>query len=150
MGHVLARDPVNILGSCHCGTVQFTLAWPDATPRVPARACGCSFCIKHGGVWTSHPAATLLVTITDPTRVRCYRFGTKTADFHVCTACGVVPLVTCEIDGRRYAVVSVNAFDDLDPTLLDRRLADFDGEGTDERLARRRRNWIATVEFRTP
>jgi hypothetical protein len=141
---------VNILGSCHCGTVRFTLAWPDATPHVPARACGCSFCIKHGGVWTSHPAATLVVTITDPTHVHCYRFGTKTADFHICTACGVVPLVTCEIDGRRYAVVSVNAFDGLDANLLDRRPANFDGEGTEDRLTRRRRNWIATVEFRTP
>jgi hypothetical protein len=147
---VLASHLVNILGSCHCGVVRFTLTWPDETPRIPARACGCTFCIKHGGVWTSHPAATLVVAITDPARVRCYRFGTQTADFHVCTDCGVVPLVTCEIDGRRYAVVSVNAFDDLEATLLDRRPANFDGEGTDDRLARRRRNWIATMEFRTP
>ena len=106
--------------------------------------------MKHGGLWTSHPDATLVVTLTDRARLQRYRFGTKTADFHVCTACGVVPLVTCEIDRRRYAVVSVNAFDDLDPTLLDHRAASFDGEGTDDRLARRRRNWIATVEFRTP
>ena len=141
---------MNISGSCHCGTVRFEVKWPDETPRVAARACGCSFCIKHGGVWTSHPAATLVVTITDAARVRPYRFGTRTADFHVCIDCGVVPLVTCEIDGRRYAVVNVNAFDDFDASLLDRRPASFDGEGTDDRLVRRQRNWIPAVEFRSP
>lgn len=138
---------MHIDGSCHCGNVRFELEWPDSAPRVPARACGCSFCVKHGGVWTSHPAAKLRVTIADHAHVRSYMFGTKTADFHVCTGCGVVPVVTSEIDGRRYAVVSVNSFDGFDATLLDRSPASFDGEGTDDRLARRRRNWIGQVEF---
>ena len=49
-----------------------------------------------------------------------YAFGTKTAEFHVCTACGVVPVVTSRIDGRLYAIVSVNAFENVDPALLRR------------------------------
>jgi hypothetical protein len=44
-----------------------------------------------------------------------------------------------------YAVVSVNAFDGLDPALLRRSPVSFDGEGTDDRLARRQRSWIRRV-----
>jgi hypothetical protein len=136
-----------IPGGCHCGNVRFELEWPDAQ-RIPARACGCSFCVKHAGVWTSHPAARLLVTIADTGHVQAYAFGTRTASFHVCARCGVVPVVTSDIDGRRYAVVNVNAFDGVDAALFDRSPANFDGEGTDARFARRKRNWIGTVELR--
>jgi hypothetical protein len=59
----------------------------------------------------------------------------------VCTRCGVVPVVTSEIDGTRYAVVSVNALEGIDPARLRRGDASFDGEGTESRLARRKRNW---------
>jgi hypothetical protein len=139
---------VLIRGSCHCDNVRFELEWPDAH-RIPARVCGCSFCVKHGGVWTSHPAARLRVTTADPGKVREYAFGTRTAIFHVCAGCGVVPVVTSDIAGRRYAVVSVNAFDDVEASLLDHSPANFDGEGTDDRLARRKRNWIGSVELRS-
>jgi hypothetical protein len=44
-------------------------------------------------------------------------------------------------------VVSVNAFEGVDPSLLRRGSHDFDGEGKDDRLARRKRNWIAEVRF---
>ena len=76
-----------------------------------------------------------------------YAFGTKTADFHVCAHCGIVPLVTCRIDGRLYAVVSVNAFEGIDPALLRRSPARFEAENEERRLARRKRGWIPEVEF---
>jgi hypothetical protein len=140
---------MRIAGSCHCGNIRFTLDWQPEPAAIPARACTCSFCTKHGGVWTSCPTGSLRVQIADPARVHRYAFGTKTADFHVCTACGVVPVVTSRIDGREHAVVSVNAFDGVDPALLQRGSASFDGEGTGDRLARRQRNWIADVRFDT-
>ena len=110
------------------------------------RACGCSFCSKHGGVWTSHPAGVLKVNFAQPARVSRYAFGTGTAQFQVCAQCGVVPLATSRIDGRLYAVVNVNTFEGIDRGLLRRAPADFSGEGSDSRLARRQRNWIANVE----
>jgi hypothetical protein len=115
---------------------------------IPARACGCSFCVKHGGVWTSCPTGKLCVTIREPGKVTPYEFGTKTAQFHICTGCGVVPVVTSRIEGRLYAVVSVNAFDNVEATRLNRSPASFDGESEGDRLARRQRNWIGDVEFR--
>ena len=83
----------------------------------------------------------------DPALVSRYMFGTRTAEFHVCSGCGVVPVVTSEIAGRLYAVVNVNTFDGVDAALLRRSPANFDGEGTDSRLERRARNWIGRVQF---
>ena len=136
-----------IHGRCHCGNIAFTLTWEPDPREIPARACGCSFCTKHGGVWTSHPGGALRVRVEDPSRVSRYTFGTRTADFHVCTRCGIVPVVTSRIDDKLYAVVSVKAFEGVDASLLRRAPASFDGEGEDSRLARRKRTWIAEVEF---
>lgn len=134
-------------GKCHCGNIAFALEWKGAPPEIPARACACSFCMKHGGVWTSRPDSTLAVTIGDADRVSTYAFGTRTALFHVCSRCGVVPLVTSEIDNRLYAVVNVNAFENVDPSWLRRASSNFDGEGVESRLARRQRNWIGDVRI---
>jgi hypothetical protein len=138
---------MRISGGCHCGNIGFSLNWEPEPSRIPARACSCSFCTKHGGVWTSCPTGSLKVTVRDRSLVARYSFGTKTADFHICAACGVVPVVTSEIDGRTYAVVSVNAFEGVDPAMLCRAPASFDGEDVGDRLARRKRYWIPHVEF---
>jgi hypothetical protein len=136
-----------IAGRCHCGNISFALNWQPEPSEIPARACTCSFCTKHGGVWTSCPTGSLKVTLTNPALVSRYAFGTKTAEFHVCSTCGVVPVVTSRIDGRLFAVVSVNAFVDVEPSLLRRASATFDGESEASRLARRQRNWVADVEL---
>ena len=136
-----------INGSCHCANIRFTLDWVPEPVEIPARTCGCSYCVKHGGVWTSCPTGQLRVAVSRPDRVTHYEFGTRTAKFHICRDCGIVPVVTSRIEGRLYAVVSVNAFDNVDPARLRRSPASFDGEGEADRLTRRQRNWIATVEF---
>ena len=103
---------MKIRGACHCGNISFDLDWSPDPVEIPARACDCSFCVKHGGVWTSDVGARLRVRIGDRSRVSEYLFGTRTATFHICSACGVPPLVTTEIDGQTYAVVNVNTFDE--------------------------------------
>ena len=137
---------MRIRGTCHCGNITFELAWEPDPPEIPARACGCTFCRKHGGVWTSNPAGRLDVKVADPAAVAHYAFGTRTAEFHVCVRCGVVPIVTSRIDGRTYAVVNVNAFEGVDAEMLRFAAADFEGEDEGARLDRRKRNWIAHVE----
>lgn len=139
--------PMLIRGGCHCGNISFELTWEPDPKEIPARACGCSFCVKHGGVWTSNPKGALRIGVKEPDLVSKYAFGTRTAQFHVCSRCGIVPVVTSEIDGRLYAVVSVNAFAGVDPALLRRAPISFDGESEGIRLARRKRNWIADVEY---
>lgn len=137
-----------IHGKCHCGNITFSLTWEPDPVEIPARACACSFCVKHGGVWTSSPSAALEVSVKDPSLVSKYAFGTRTADFHVCTRCGIVPVITSRIDNHLYAIVSVNAFEGLDQSLLRYESVSFDGEEKDSRLARRKRNWIANVKYR--
>ena len=138
-----------IHGSCHCGNLSFDLAWDPDPVEIPARACGCSFCTKHGGVWTSCPRGSLTIRMGDAGATTAYTFGTHTARFHICTRCGVPVAVTSEIAGRTYAVVNVNSFDNVDPALLRRNPASFDGENEGARLARRQRNWIADVRIET-
>jgi len=138
---------VLICGSCHCGNISFELRWEPDPAEIPARACTCSFCTKHGGVWTACPTGTLTVSVADPANVSRYVFGTKTAQFHICTQCGVVPVVTSEIDGNTYAVVSVNALEGVDRSRLRLASATFDAEDEQSRLARRKRNWIPSVHF---
>lgn len=137
-----------IRGRCYCGNISFRLDWEPDPVEIPARSCDCTFCMKHGGTWTSYPAGKLEVAIEDPALVSRYEFGTKTATFHVCARCGIVPVVTSDLDGRTYAVVSVKAFENVDPAMLKPGPVSFDGEGVESRLARRKRNWIAEVKFR--
>ncbi|HUQ76562.1 MAG TPA: hypothetical protein VM183_17715 [Burkholderiales bacterium] len=138
---------MRIAGRCHCGNISFSLLWEPDPAEIQARACGCSFCTKHGGVWTSYPKGVLKVAVADASAVSNYAFGTKTAQFHICARCGIVPLVTSRVEGHLYAVVSVNAFEGIDPALVRRAPASFEGEETASRLARRKRNWIANVQF---
>ena len=93
------------------------------------------------------PTGSLRVSVKDRTLISKYAFGTKTADFHVCTACGVVPVVASRIDDRLYAVVSVNAFENVEPALVRRSPLTFEGEDEQARLSGRKRNWIADVHF---
>jgi hypothetical protein len=138
---------MEIAGRCHCGNISFAFKIEPTPAEIPARACTCSFCVKHGGLWTSSPAGSLRVRVQESSRVNRYSFGTKTATFHVCAVCGVVPVVTSRIEGREYAVVSVNAFESVPESMLKRTSASFDGEGQAERLARRAKYWIPDVEY---
>lgn len=138
---------MKILGRCDCGNISFLFDWKSAPSEIPVRACTCSFCIKHGGVWTSCPGGSLKVLVTAPSLVSAYAIGTGTAQFHVCANCGVVPVATSRIDGRLYGIVNVNVFECIDSSMLRRTAVTFDGESETERLARRTRNWIADVEI---
>jgi hypothetical protein len=138
-----------IHGGCHCANIAFEFRWEPDPAEIPARACSCSFCTKHGGVWTSYAGGSLRIRIRERSLVSTYSFGTRTAVFHVCAVCGVAPVVTSLIDDHLYAVVNVNAFENVNPALLRRTPASFEGEDKDSRLARRRRNWIADVQVHT-
>ena len=139
---------MNLQGGCHCGNLRLELEWPETDEAMPARACDCSFCTRHGGVWTSHPGAVLDVVVAAPDDVSRYAFGTRTATFHVCRRCGVVPVVTSRIEERLYAVVNVHALD-VPASAWRTAPASFGSEDVATRLARRQRNWIANVRVRT-
>ena len=139
------QQHTTIRGSCHCGNVRFVLRWPESESRISVRRCSCTFCQKHTGAWTSHRDSVLRIEVDDRSLVTRYRFGTETADFYVCSVCGVVPLALSEIDNCQYAVVNVNTFEDIGSLSMCGSTSNFDDEDTGSRLERRKRNWIPDV-----
>ena len=140
-------DMISIPGGCHCGVIRYVINWPRDESNIPVRQCGCTFCQKHGGSWTSNPRAELIAEISDNSKLSRYRFGTATADFFVCSSCGNVPFVSSEIDGKTYSVVNVNTFENTDGLTFSVSATDFEGEDTDSRLERRKRNWISAARI---
>ena len=87
--------------------------------------------------------------VENDAQVSLYRFGTRTAEFHVCAVCGVVPFVTSEIDGSLYAVVNIATFEGNESRTFEVSGTDFDGEDEVSRLARRQQNWIGNVSVQS-
>jgi hypothetical protein len=132
-----------IYGACHCGDVSYVLEWPvEGAP--PLRTCDCSFCVKHGGLYTSHPNAALRVTLHGADALSRYEFGHRTAQFCACRRCGVFLFAISPIDGRDRAVLNARTLADFKgPATVP--VNSFDGESVDGRLGRRGRNWIGKV-----
>lgn len=139
---------MRIEGGCHCGNIGYVLDLPGDDPEVAVRTCSCSFCTIHGGSYISYREASLHAVVKEPSHLSRYRFGTKTADFLVCSRCAAVPFVTSLIDGTLYAVVSVNSFRDLGRWTLHTTATSFDGETTEGRLESRAQTWIPDVTVR--
>lgn len=133
-----------LTGGCHCGRVGLTFMPQLAPSALPLRRCGCSFCTKHGAVYTSDPGGRLVIEVTGERALQRYRFATRTGEFLLCRDCGVLLAVLCEIDGHAYAALNANV---LEPAIANPiQAVDFEGESLPARLARRQRNWIAEVE----
>jgi len=134
--------PRRLQATCHCGNIRVDFDWPGAWPAIPVRACGCGLCTRHGARWTSHPDGAFRFEVGDPALTTRYRFGSKSADFHVCTRCGAIPIVTSLIEARRYGVLNANTFLNVERTQFAETASNFEGETLAERLARRQRNWM--------
>ena len=133
-------------GRCHCGnlTVAFETAQPPE--RASLRACQCTFCRRHGAVWTTDPAGALEVRVGDPALLSRYRFGLETSEFLVCRTCGVPVAAVAELDGATYAALNANALEDRAAFTQVPQPIDYDAETAEARTGRRRRAWTpATV-----
>jgi len=135
---------VTYAGGCHCGAVRYRLDWPEGGGALPARRCGCSYCKRFDGTWTSLPEARLDIhTFGNPTGR--YRFATGTADFLFCARCGVTVAALDANGGELKAVVNIHTLDDAATIEFDRSDSDFEGETRGARLARRAARWIGEV-----
>ena len=103
------------------------------------RQDGCGFCSSRGVKSASDPNGRLVV---DSQRglIR-YRFGHKTADFLICSACGTY--VATQMTGPRGPVGVINVVGLAIPELKDEAatLASLEGESVDERIQRRLSRW---------
>jgi len=127
-------------GGCHCHNVAIRLHSDKTPSELPLRSDSCSFCNKHRAVYTSDPRGEVFVEIGDANLLTRYRFGTRTADFLICKACGV--FVAAYMPEPSLAVVNANVLDARTDFLAnDLGVVDLDGESLDARLARRRARW---------
>lgn len=132
-------------GSCHCNAVKVTFTTTKSPAELGARECQCGFCKMHLGSHTSDPEGNLSVKAS-PGAINRYRFGTGTADFLVCTNCGVVPAITWRRDdGKQLGVVRVQSLETRDAILKHEKQMNVNAETWEDRLARRSRTWMPTV-----
>lgn len=128
-------------GSCHCGALGFAFHTALPVTQWSVRACQCRFCRAHGAVTTSDPGGRLTFRIDRSESLRRYRFGLKTADFLVCSGCGVY--VGAQIDTPRgaFGIINTLAMTPRPPELPAAVPADYDSEGSSERRGRREQRW---------
>jgi len=130
---------MELRSGCHCGAIR--VSFETEKPLAP-RACQCSFCRKHNARTVSDPEGSAILTL-GPETLR-YRFGAQVTDFLLCGRCGVYVGAVSEIDGRLYATLNLNAFDDprweLEPAPVS-----YDGEARDARIERRLERWTPAV-----
>ena len=132
-------------GRCHCGNLEVTFETSLDPAAVPLRACGCTFCRRHGAVWTSDPAGALEIRVGDRSLLSRYRFGLATSELLLCRRCGVLVAAVCRIDAATYGAVSCNVLDGRAAFTQAPAPADWDGEAAADRVARRRRAWTPTA-----
>jgi hypothetical protein len=136
-----------IEGGCHCGNLAYVF---EASVRLEAlglRADQCSFCRAHGARNTSDPHGAMRIVVRDPAHLVRYRFGLRTADFLVCSQCGVyIGALLDEPDGR-WMTANVNTFRPPPPDTFPIAAADYDAEDVSARIARRRSRWTPVVQF---
>jgi hypothetical protein len=120
---------------CHCGALR--AEFETDKPLAP-RACQCSFCRKHNSRMVSDPDGSAVLTLGG--EVIRYQFGTRTTEFLLCGTCGIYLGASASIDGRLYATLNLNAFDD--PHLdLQAAPVSYEGEQAGSKADRRRARW---------
>ncbi len=107
----------------------------------PVRACQCSFCRKHAGVYTSDPAGSVRFRHEDPGMISRYRFGHRTADFIFCGRCGGYLGAVTEEGGQALMVINIHALDPQPDGLPAARPMSYEDETGGDRNARRSARW---------
>ena len=143
----MTNEKRQLRGSCYCGNLRFVFTTDKTDADLPKRECQCSFCLQHGRISTYDPEGALHVSVTAADEVSRYRFGLKTAEFHVCRTCGNIPVVTSEIDDGTIGLVDVRMIENFPWSRAEAAQHDFEGETVADRHARRKGYWIGTVTF---
>ncbi|HTQ13062.1 MAG TPA: hypothetical protein VMH86_04230 [Rhizomicrobium sp.] len=134
-------------GGCHCGNLAYVFEATAPLATLGLRACMCGFCRAHGARNTSDPGGAMRIAVKDEGKLRRYRFGLRTADFLVCTECGVYIGALLSEGGESWFTVNANTFADRPAPDFPLAPHDFGGENTQSRVARRTARWTPVVQF---
>ena len=128
-------------GSCHCGAVDFAFHTGLPAARWSVRACQCRFCRAHGALTTSDPLGRLAFHTHQAELLHRYRFGLKTADFLLCSRCGVYVGAQIETAGGAFGIINTLVMTPIPADLAAATPAEYGSETSSDRVARRERRW---------
>lgn len=132
-------------GSCHCGSVTFTLTSEKKPEEMRVGRCACSFCRRHGARTMGDPSGSVEFRSTSGALSR-YRFGLGITDYLLCARCGTYVGAVMPGESGAIGIVNVNSLDIRDTFDAAPPLHHYDGEDEARRRARRRKFWMpATV-----
>lgn len=77
-------DKQDYQGSCHCGSVTFTVSGTIAKGAV----CDCSICRRKGAVMAAVEPERFAITSGEE-NISLYQFNTRAARHHFCKICGI-------------------------------------------------------------
>ena len=128
---------MDYVARCHCGALSahYHTLLPVASWSV--RACQCAFCTAHGAVSTSDSGGSLTFSASEPELLRRYQFGTRSADFLLCGACGVFLGAVMMQGSQRSGVLNVRSLRPSPSDLPAPQPMQYGTEGTQERTQRR-------------
>lgn len=136
-------------GACHCGNLRWTLRSALAPAALPARACQCAFCLRHGALSTSDPAGRLRFEVADPALLLRYRFATRSADFLICRRCGVYVGALMAEGGAWFAIANLNTLEGRESLQPSPQPMVYDGETEVARRGRRSARWTPAEALAT-
>jgi hypothetical protein len=128
-------------GACHCGTLKYRYATALAPASWPVRACQCSFCRLHAALTTSDPSGSLKFEVAEPTLVQRYRFGARTAEFLICSCCGIYVGAEIRAGIAAFGLINVRTLRPIPTDLPSAVPMDYHGESAAARVARRKSRW---------
>lgn len=105
--------------------------------------------MAHNALSTSDPGAELHFHADAPENLRRFRFGLRTADFLLCSNCGVYIGAVIETDSGRFGIINTHALKAVPADIAAVAPIDYDGEDTAGRVGRREQRWtsVATVPW---
>lgn len=109
--------------------------------RWTIRACDCSFCRLHAVLSTSDPAGLLEFRLARAGTLQRYRFGLRTADFLLCTQCGVYVGAQIDTASGMFGIINVRALRTVSDAMPAAGPVCYAGEDAARRLARRAQRW---------
>jgi hypothetical protein len=143
----MSSHPRTFDGGCHCGALGFRFETALPVGEWSVRACQCGFCRAHAARTTSDPSGRLAFQVGQGESLQRYRFGLMTADFLLCSRCGVYLGAQIATERGAFGIINTLALRPVPPRLPAAASADYAAESAPERIARRAQRWtpLATL-----
>lgn len=129
-------------GSCKCKNIE--VRWRVLDLSMIPRACQCTYCKSKGAAYVSKAGSRVEVVINNVSQHKIVQHGSRSAEFHECTNCGSVVLVTSNIEGVKYGVLNANCMSNEKgfQTPIE---TNFSSQSAIEKQERWRENWCCPV-----